>query len=254
MKIKVVIPARLASTRLAKKPLIDIEGKPMVVRTYERCIEAFSRDDVIVATDSPEIEEACARHGVPTVMTRDDHRTGTDRVAEYASLHPADVYINVQGDEPLFNPADLTRLLQAVEENPGMIINGYCDIHDEEEFNSRTTPKVVFDQAGFLLYMSRAGIPGGKTGEFKFGYRQVCAYAFPADAMRMFREHPGKTPLEAAEDIEIMRFIELGARVKMIRMSSQSIPVDVAEDLEKVNRALEGTTIDTLYADQSPTR
>ncbi|WP_448658018.1 3-deoxy-manno-octulosonate cytidylyltransferase [Sphingomonas sp. CJ99] len=240
MDVKIVIPARIQSTRLPRKPLVSIAGKPMVVRTFERCVSVMPADRIFVATDSAEIADVCAAHGIATVMTRDDHATGTDRVAEVAQILGGDVFVNVQGDEPVFNPEDLTKLLAAVAGDPHSIINGYCPIHDAQEHASRMVPKVVFDTEGRLLYMSRAPIPGGKSGEFRFGYRQVCAYAFPATALARLRAHPTKTPLEEAEDIEILRFLELGVPVRMIEMSDKSIPVDLPEDVARAEAALAG--------------
>lgn len=236
--VRVVIPARLQSTRLPHKPLIEIAGVPMIVRTYEQCAKVFNREMIVVATDAPEIEAACNDRGIGTIMTSTTHLTGTDRVAEVASRLPADVYINVQGDEPLFDPQDLQIIYDHALNAPNVIANGYCSIRDEEEFTSRMTPKVVFDGQGKLLYMSRAPIPAGKEARFQFGYRQVCAYAFPAQALDAFAKHPGKTPLEQVEDIEILRLLELGHTVQMLAMSDNSIPVDTPHDVMKVEAAL----------------
>jgi 3-deoxy-manno-octulosonate cytidylyltransferase (CMP-KDO synthetase) len=235
----VVIPARLQSTRLPRKPLVDIGGKPMVQRTYERCTAVFAPESIYVATESEEIVEVCERLGIQTVMTRDDHLTGTDRVAEVASKIAANVYINVQGDEPLFDPGDLASLRDFAFANPEVIAAGYCPIHDEDEYLSPMVPKVLFDQNDKLLYMSRAPVPGSKDRRFRFGYRQVCAYSFPAFALRAFAEHPAKTPLEESEDIELLRLVELGHPVRMLPMSDRSIPVDLPQDVEKVLAALD---------------
>lgn len=233
-QLRVVIPARLLSSRLPRKPLVDLDGKPMIVRTYTRCLGVFEPEQIIVATDSDEIARVCQANGIVVQMTSADHLTGTDRVAEVATKVPADVYINVQGDEPVFDQGDLAKIREFALSNPTMLANGYCPIHDAEEHRSPFTPKVVVDVSGKLLYMSRAPIPGNKLHEFRFGYRQVCAYAFPADALRVFREHPAKTPLEAQEDIEILRFVELGHPVQMLPMSDRSVPVDHPADVQKV--------------------
>jgi 3-deoxy-manno-octulosonate cytidylyltransferase (CMP-KDO synthetase) len=230
----VVIPARLASTRLPNKPLLDLGGKPMVVRTYERALGIFPAEDIFVATDADEIVAVCERHGIQSIMTPSDLLTGTDRVAAVAEMIEAQTYINLQGDEPLFNPDDLIVLRDAIRANPGKIINGYCPITNAEQFASPMVPKVVFDTKGALLYMSRAPIPGSKSGAFSFGYRQVCAYGFPRASLRDFTSQSEKTPLEAVEDIEILRFTELGHGVMMVPMSDTSIAVDTPEDVEKV--------------------
>ncbi|MCE2711953.1 MAG: 3-deoxy-manno-octulosonate cytidylyltransferase, partial [Cryomorphaceae bacterium] len=146
----------------------------------------------------------------------------------------AEYYINVQGDEPLFNPKDLSQLLASIEDNNGEIINGYCPITNEVDFISVSIPKVVFRPNGRLLYMSRSPIPGNKIANFNFGYRQVCAYAFPKEALLKFSSLKQKTPLEQEEDIEILRFLEIGFEVTMIPMSSESIAIDHPEDVDKV--------------------
>lgn len=234
----VVIPARLRSQRLPGKPLVDIAGTPMIVRTFEQCAKAVEPDRILVAADADEIVSACTSRGIPVMMTSSAHLTGTDRVAEVAAHRSADIYINVQGDEPLFEPADLAVIRDHALAHPGTIANGYCPIRDAAEFESRMTPKVVFDRDGRLLFMSRAPIPGGKEARFRFGHRQVCAYAFPAPALAAFAAHPGKTPLELVEDIEILRFLELGHTVRMLPMSDRSIPVDTAQDVVRVEAAL----------------
>lgn len=228
----------MRSTRLPGKPLVDLAGKPMIVRTFERCASVFAPEDIRVATDSEEVASVCRAAGIRTIMTREDHMTGTDRVAEVAQIEPADIYINVQGDEPLFAPEDLKLLHAAAIAAPDLIHNGYCSIRSAAEHQSPTVPKVVFDRDQFLLYMSRAAIPGSKDGGFTFAYRQVCAYAFPASALDLLTKNPAKTPLEEPEDIEILRFLELGLKVKMVEMSERSIPVDHPEDVEKAIAAL----------------
>jgi 3-deoxy-manno-octulosonate cytidylyltransferase (CMP-KDO synthetase) len=146
----------------------------------------------------------------------------------------ADYYINVQGDEPLFNPEDIKLVLDILPDSKGSILNGYCDIDHEIDYKSVSVPKVVFRPDGRLLYMSRAPIPGNKKSSFNFGYRQVCIYAFPKDALMAFKNKGSKTRFEAEEDIEILRFLEMGYEVQMIKMSKDSLPIDNPEDVEKV--------------------
>jgi 3-deoxy-manno-octulosonate cytidylyltransferase (CMP-KDO synthetase) len=210
----------------------------MIVRTYQCCVRVFPREDVFVATNAIEIAAACKQHKIQVLMTKSTHLTGTDRVAEASMLVHADVYIDVQGDEPLFDIGDLALIRDFAITNPRTIANGYCPIREEKEFLSPNTPKVVFDQQERLIYMSRSPIPGTKDGRFRFGFRQVCAYAYPADALTMIVDHPSKTPLEEAEDIEILRFLELGASVRMLAMSDRSIPVDSPEDVGRVVAAM----------------
>ncbi|OYX35513.1 MAG: 3-deoxy-manno-octulosonate cytidylyltransferase [Caulobacterales bacterium 32-69-10] len=234
----VVIPARYASGRLPGKPLVDIAGKPMIIRTFERCISAVAPEHVIIATDDDRIRTAVEAFGIQCVMTSSDCLTGTDRIAEVADLYPRPFYINVQGDEPCFNPDDITKLIKAATERPESIWNGYCPIRSHEEFVSRGVPKFVFSEDERLLYASRAPVPGSKSGEFVFGHRQVCAYSFPAAGLKAFRAQGKKTPLEAVEDIEILRFLELGFEVRLIAMSEVSVPVDHPSDVAVAERRL----------------
>ncbi len=239
MKYIVVIPARYKSTRLPGKPLLDICGVPMVVRTYQQCIKVVSPELVYVATDDNRIKQVCDNEDIQVLMTSGDCLTGTDRVAEAAKQVEADVYINVQGDEPLFSPSDLNALIKAALKNPNQVIGGYCDIDDEEMYRSRSIPKVVFRPDGRVLYMSRAAIPGNKDSGFIKAWRQVCAYAYPLKALEDFANISKKTELESIEDIELLRFLELNWDVFVIPMSKSSIAVDNPEDVEKVKRALE---------------
>jgi 3-deoxy-manno-octulosonate cytidylyltransferase (CMP-KDO synthetase) len=237
MKSIIVIPARMQSSRLPGKPLIDIAGKTLIQRTYERCIMAVPKEQIYVATDNVEIFKHCKQSNMQVVMTSENCLTGTDRVAEVAEQIEANYYINVQGDEPLMNPQDILDTIKAAEKYTGEIINGYAPIN-EEDYKSLTVPKVVIRPDGRLLYMSRSPIPGNKNGSFQKAWRQVCVYAFPKIALQTFIKEGKKTPLEAQEDIEILRFLELGYEVRMIPLSVDSIAVDVPEDVERVKQKL----------------
>lgn len=234
MDYVLVIPARLNSHRLPRKPLADICGKPMIEHTYARALEVVPPDKVYVATDSDEIRSACKKFGAQVVMTSSGCLTGTDRISEFAAAIPADIYINLQGDEPLMNPNDIRAVIEAALVAPKSVINGWAWIENETEFRSRTIPKLALRNDGRLMYMSRSPIPGTKTDEFHFSRKQVCIYSFPRKALTQFSGNPGKTPHEEAEDIEILRFLELGWEVQMIELSGKSIAVDTPEDLERV--------------------
>lgn len=234
MKSVIVIPARMKSTRLPGKPLVTIKGKSLVQRTWEQCCKAFSADKVYVATDHSKIKKHCENLGIQVIMTSGNCLTGTDRVAEIANIIEADYYINVQGDEPLINPQDILDVNEATKSYNGEIINGYAEVNDVGMWKSFSTPKVVCRQDGRLLYMSRAAIPGNKTGNFVKSWRQVCVYAYPKAALDAFVAVEQKTELEELEDLEILRFLELGYDVRMVKLSSDSIAVDHPEDVEKV--------------------
>ena len=233
MKYIVVIPARFKSKRLPGKPLANIGGLPMIVRTYNQCKKVVSKNKIIVATDSLKIKNVCNEYNIKSIITSNKCLTGTDRVAEVAKKIKCNFYINVQGDEPFFNPNDLKILIKEAEKKPNEVINGYTEIKNKKLFFSSSIPKVVFDKNGYLLYMSRGPIPSNKALEFRKAWRQVCAYSFPRKALIDFTKTKNKTPIELLEDIEILRFLENGYKVKMIKMSNKSLAVDNNEDLEK---------------------
>tara|TARA_B100002052_G_scaffold81978_1_gene75209 strand:+ start:137 stop:868 length:732 start_codon:yes stop_codon:yes gene_type:complete len=233
MKYIVVIPARYKSKRLPGKPLANIGGLPMIVRTYNQCAKVVSKDKIVVATDNLKIKNVCNEYNIKSIITSNKCLTGTDRVAEVAKKIKCNFYVNVQGDEPFFNPNDLKMLIKQAEKKPKEVINGYTEIKDRKLFFSSSIPKVVFDKKEYLLYMSRGPIPSNKALEFKKAWRQVCAYSFPRKALFDFANTKNKTPIESLEDIEILRFLEKGYKVKMIKMSNKSLAVDNNEDLEK---------------------
>lgn len=241
MNYLVVIPARMASSRLPGKPLVDLKGKSLIQRTYEQCLQAVPSDNVVVATDDARIKEHCHERNMNVIMTSVDCLTGTDRVAEAARQIEADCYINVQGDEPVIDPNDIKTVIDKAKENPELIINGYAPIINEEMWKSLSTPKVVVSEEEDLIYMSRAPIPGNKSGKFKKAWRQVCIYSFPKEALRQFSRRDKKGELEEIEDIEILRFLEMGLKVRMVKLSDTSIAVDHPEDVEKVIERLKYT-------------
>ena len=171
-------------------------------------------------------------------MTSKKCLTGTDRVAEVAKKIKSETYINVQGDEPIFNPVDLRKIINSSKKNKKNILLGYTEIKNELEYKNKNIPKVVFDKNQNLLYASRAKIPATKKGNFVKSWRQVLAYSFPRDKLLKFAKNKKKTFFEASEDIEILRFIELGHVVKLIKMSSLSHPVDTVRDLKSITNII----------------
>lgn len=238
MDYAIVIPARLNSNRLPRKPLADICGKPMLEHTYARALEAAPSEKIFIATDSAEILKECEKFGAKVVMTSTECLTGTDRVAEFSKNVPAQVYINLQGDEPMMDPSDIKEVIAAGLAAPQSIINGWAWIENEDEFRSRTIPKVTMRADGRMMYMSRSPIPGTKDDKFEFSRKQVCVYSFPRGALEAFSAYGKKTSHEEAEDIEILRFAELGWEVQMIELSGKSIAVDTVEDLERVREKM----------------
>lgn len=235
----IVIPARYRSLRLPGKPLIDLEGKSMLLRTFEQCCKAVAAEYIYVATDDERIFTHCVENNMQVEMTASDCLTGTDRIADFAKKVRVKTYINVQGDEPLMNPEDLREIIKTSKNHPTDIINGYAAITSEEQYKSLHIPKVVFRPDKRLLYMSRSPIPGNKQGVFQKSWRQICIYAFPSDSLSKFAKQKQKTSLEQEEDIEILRFLELGFDVRMVELSTGSIAVDTPEDAIKVRGILQ---------------
>jgi 3-deoxy-manno-octulosonate cytidylyltransferase (CMP-KDO synthetase) len=237
----IVIPARFASSRFPGKPLADIRGKPMIRHVWEKCIAAAGLERVYVATDDARIADACEGFGARVLTTSSDCLTGTDRVAEAARTIDCDFIVNVQGDEPMLHPPDILRLADAFRASRGaVVVNGMTPILDESEYWSRTVPKVVAAPDGRLLYMSRAGVPANKAGTFVGAKKQVCIYCFSREQLERFAAAPAKGDIERTEDIEILRFLEMGIEVRMVELTSATIAVDTPEDLERVVNALRG--------------
>ena len=233
-----IIPARYESSRFPGKPLSLIQGVPMLERTYQQCCKALDSSFIYVATDDKRIEEFCEQKNIKTIFTSKDCLTGTDRVAEAARNLDFDIFINVQGDEPVFNPEDISSLINQSLKYPESVICGYAEIKKSKQYLSNQIPKVIFDKNKNLLYMSRSPIPGNKKNQLKKAYRQVCAYSFPKDKLEIFGKDKKKSFFEDIEDLEILRFLENGIPVKMIEMSDKSISVDNPEDIFEVEKIL----------------
>ena len=229
-----VIPARYKSKRLPGKPLINLKGIPMIVRTYNQCKKVVDHSKILVATDDKKILNLCKKNNINVMMTSNKCLTGTDRVAEVAKKIKKKFYINVQGDEPICNPEDIKKIISSAKKYPNKVINGFTEIKDKNMFNSPHIPKVIFRKDGNLIYMSRAPIPSNKKKSFTKGWRQVCIYSFPYKSLKVFSNLKKKTTLERIEDLELNRFIEIGHEVKMIEMSNRSVAVDTMDDLKKV--------------------
>ena len=238
MTYGIVIPARMQSNRLPGKPLINLCGKPMIQRTWERCVEVVPKDRVVVATDSEDVARCVNKFGGQCLLTPSECLTGTDRVAAANTQLDYDTVINVQGDEPLIDPSDVQKIIDEALLRPSAVINAYTEIEDLSQLKSLTIPKVVFSQSGSLLYASRLPIPGTKTGNSIWGYRQVCIYSFPRDSLIEFAKRASKTPLEESEDIELLRFIELDVKVHMLRVGAANVAVDVPEDVVRVEELI----------------
>jgi len=236
----VVIPARYASSRFPGKALADLGGQTVLRRCFNQVSQVVAREHIIIATDDERIANECRAHDMPFAMTSPACLTGTDRVAKVATQRIAEWYINVQGDEPFLDPQGLAAMLSAAATAAATVavINAYSAIHNETDFRSATVPKVVVDLTGRLLYISRGSIPTSKAFAFVEAKRQIGLYAFRGDALALFASRTEKTPLEEIEDIEILRFVELGVTVNMIAVDSVGIAIDTPEDLERARNYL----------------
>jgi len=240
-KVAVVIPARHKSARFPGKPLAKIKGKEMVIRVAEIAEQAVGKDNTYIATENEEIVKVVKSNGFKVILTSDSCYTGTDRVAEAALEIDADIIINIQGDEPLLKPEDIKKVIQAKLEYPDYIVNCMAYLNKHENVEDKKIPKVITSLDDELIYISRNPIPSTKTGNGSNLKKQVCIYGFNREHLREFAKVGKKTPLEFEEDIEIIRFLETGHKVKMVMLDSDSHAVDYPEDINIIESLLEKT-------------
>lgn len=241
-KIRIVgfIPARAQSTRFPGKPLADIDGKPMIVRVWERSRRAESLSSVYVVTDSQEIFDAVRQHGGQSLLTRSDHACGTDRIAqavEDLGLAPNDIAVNIQGDQPLFEPVMADEVVAPLLMDPSVPMSTliYRIVRDEE-ITDPNAVKTVVDRYGFALYFSRATIPHFRANDPEtVYYKHHGIYAYRCDFLKRFSQLP-QGFLERAERLEQVRALEHGFRIKCVVTDKDSIEVDTPGDLERVRQ------------------
>ena len=227
-----VIPARLASTRLPRKMLREIAGKPLIGVVYEAVRSSSLLADVLIATDSDEIMQACREHGWKAEMTSPAHRSGTERVHEISCRERADVYINVQGDEPLTRPEHIATLLQVME-NPAAQVGTLMTHAAEVDIPNPNAVKVVADLSGRALYFSRATIPFDRDLTRPRYFKHLGFYAYRKDALDRFVTLP-ESALEKTERLEQLRFLENGIPIYIALTPHDSVGVDTEEDLQRV--------------------
>jgi len=242
MPVIAVIPARYGSTRLPAKALADINGVPMVVRVWRQVSMARSIERVIVATDDERIATPVRAAGGEAMMTSATHQSGTDRIAEVASKVHADIYINVQGDQPFTDPRDLDAVAAPMLNDSSIDMATLATpITDLEEFRNPTKVKVVCDASGNALYFSRSPIPHGRDieGVPLGALRHIGIYAYRRDFLMRFASMPqGK--LELLEKLEQLRALENGHRIRVVASVSPSLEIDTAEDLAKARHSQTG--------------
>jgi 3-deoxy-manno-octulosonate cytidylyltransferase (CMP-KDO synthetase) len=243
MKIIGIIPARYQAKRFPGKVLADIFGKPLIQRVYEQAKKAELLDDLLVATDNEEIFKVVKSFKGKAIMTSSNLRSGTDRLAEAARGLDGDIFVNIQGDEPLISPEVITKVAQELIKDKAIhIATAARRIITEEEFYNPNVVKVVLDNNGFALYFSRAQIPYVshwlelKTLPFIL-YKHIGLYAYRREFLLDFIQME-QGPLEKIEDLEQLRALENGYKIKVVITECDSIGVDTREDLEKVKNIL----------------
>jgi 3-deoxy-manno-octulosonate cytidylyltransferase (CMP-KDO synthetase) len=243
LQVVAVIPARFASTRFPGKPLADIDGRPMIEHVYRRAAASPVVSRTIVATDDLRIATRVSEFGGNVRLTRVDHQTGTDRLAEVASTLDCDVVVNVQGDEPLLDPRSIAEAVTPFSDPSVVMTTLYRRIQNPAELSNPNVVKLVLDRGGFVLYFSRAPIPHARDprGGWPPLYRHVGLYAYRRSVLLVLASLE-QTPLERAESLEQLRAIEHGIRIKAVETAYDSLGVDTPEDLEQVRRLLEATT------------
>ncbi|WP_251455167.1 3-deoxy-manno-octulosonate cytidylyltransferase [Veillonella intestinalis] len=235
MKIACVIPARYASTRLPGKPLADIAGKPMIQRVYEQVSKATVPDEVIVATDDQRVAEVVTEFGGTVVMTKADHLTGTDRLAEVAQLRPdIDVIINVQGDEPLIEASLIDELSALFTENSQLQMATVGAPLQEAEYDEPSAVKVICNLKGEAMYFSRSLIPYPRNAFVNPPLKHIGIYAYTRDFLLEFAQL-APTPAELTESLEQLRALENGVAIRVIKTEARFVGVDTPEDLAAVN-------------------
>lgn len=233
MKIIGVIPARWESSRFPGKPLALIMGKPMIWWVYRQCMKVTELDAVYVATDDARIFNACRDMGVQVLMTSSIHRSGSDRVGEVARAIDGDIFINIQGDEPLIEPQMIRDLIAAFIDHEVYYATLRKRITDRAEIEAASTVKVVVDQNEDALYFSRSVIPSQSRDAEATVYRHVGIYGYTRDFLLRFIALP-QTPLEKAESLEQLRALEHGYKLRVLETQYDTIGVDLPEHIQQV--------------------
>ena len=239
-----VIPARFNSSRLPGKPLIEIAGKPLIQWVYERACQASRLDEVIVAAEDERVRQRVKDFGGKVLMTASDHLSGTDRVAEVAESTPGDVFVNIQGDEPLIAPDTIDQVCAPFEGNSQLqVTTARVKITDPEEIGSPHVVKVVVDEQDWALYFSRAAIPYPQQGTGSV-YKHLGIYGYRREFLHMLVQlSPSR--LEEIEALEQLSLLENGIRIRVVEVYQDSLGVDTEEDLERVRPLLENELKDS---------
>ena len=240
MKSCVIIPARFKSSRFPGKPLVKLLNKEMIIWVAELAAKAVGKSNVFIATDNLNISQKAEEYGFNFIMTSSDLLTGTDRVAAAAKNLNYDIFVNVQGDEPLIDPKDILKSIDLKKKYPSSIINSFCYLKKDEDPHNKNIPKVITNEENNLIYISRAVIPSSKSEALEnFNYKkQVCIYSYFGQELDQFLSFGRKSLIENIEDIEILRFLEFGKKIKMFETTKSSLAVDVKSDVQRVEAEL----------------
>ena len=243
MKIIGVIPARYKSSRFPGKPLVDICGKPMIYWVYRQAMKVKEFDEVYIATDDERIRAACDQYGMKVIMTSDKHNTGSDRVAEVAEKTDGDLYVNVQGDEPVINPEMIREVISIFQEDETVYFGSLKkEITDPDEIQATSTVKVVTDDKGDAMYFSRSVIPSNlKDGKLARVFRHVGIYAYKKEFLLKFAAME-QTELELGEGIEPLRAMQKGYKMRLKETTYSSIGVDLPEHVALVEKIIRKET------------
>ncbi|WP_299391451.1 3-deoxy-manno-octulosonate cytidylyltransferase [uncultured Gelidibacter sp.] len=239
MKIISMIPARYSASRFPGKLMKDLAGKTVILRTYEATVATNLFDDVYVVTDSPIIYDEIVNNGGKAIMSKKEHESGSDRIAEAVEDLDVDIVVNVQGDEPFTERESLEKVLNAFKDDHDKQIDLaslMVEIHDWEDISNPNTVKVIVDQNNFALYFSRSPIPYPRDKEAGARYfKHKGIYAFRKQALLDFYKLPMQF-IEATEKIECIRYLEYGKRIKMVETHVEGVEIDTPEDLERAKR------------------
>ena len=234
MTISALIPARLNSTRLEKKLLIDLGGVPLIVRTYQNIISTGLFNEVIVVTDSDEIISVLNEYNIKFFKSVEPHNTGTDRTAEFSEELKTDIIINIQGDEPFVNREDLVKIIEEFKidtTNEINLISLMIKLKNPTDINNPNNVKVVVNNSSDAILFSRSSIPFSRSDFKPNFYKHIGVYAFRNAFLREFAKYH-QTPLEKTEMIEALRVVENGKKIRMIEVFKEHVSIDTLEDLK----------------------
>ena len=240
MTVSALIPARLNSSRLEKKLIKDLDGIPIIVRTYKNIVSTNLFEEVIVVTDADEIVEILKKHNIKFLKSLKSHNTGTDRIAEFADKFNSDIIVNVQGDEPFISKDDLIKIINEFKCDSNNLVNVVSlmiKLSNIDEINNPNNVKVVVDNNNDSILFSRSIIPFDRDDLKPNYYKHIGVYAFRTLYLKKFAKYD-QTPLEKAEKIEALRIVEHGEKIRMIEIFKEHVSIDTIDDLKMAESIL----------------